>query len=199
MDSNSYGSGDAERWVRRDLPRMAQVAGAAQSSVVRKSGGVRLLAGDARVAFVLVNEARYRALANLFGASREQANVATFVAGLLLAHEIHDRWRRIMDAPMAPSFPDEVLGTAVVRELLSSAAGPTVRDSPQLGNLLLAAVIATGGAPVVVRALRGLRKAGHGADAGFRQRYGYLVDFGQRRARHYEAQARKALAARQAS
>jgi hypothetical protein len=34
-------------------------------------------------------------------------------------------------------------------------------------------------------------------DAGFRGRYGYLVDVGHRRARHYEAQARKALAARQ--
>jgi hypothetical protein len=175
------------------------MADAAQSSVVRQSGGARLLAGDARVAFVLVNEARYRAMANLFGATREEANVATFVAGLVLAQAIHHQWRRLMDAPMAPSLPDEVIGTAVVRELLSRAAGPGVSDSPQLSNLLLAAVVATGGAPVVIRAMRGLRKAGHGADAGFRKRYGYLVDIGQRRARHYEARARQALAARQSS
>jgi hypothetical protein len=178
---------------------MAPPDSSAAQGAVRKSGGARLLAGDARVAFVLVNEARYRAMANVFGATREQANLATFIAGLVLVHQVHERWRRLMDAPMAPSFPDEVIGTAVVRELLSRAAGPGVSDSPQLSNLLLAAVVATGGAPVVVRALRGLRKAGHGADAGFRKRYGYLVDVGQRRARHYESRAREALAARQSS
>lgn len=175
------------------------MATADQSSVVRKSGGARLLAGDARVAFVLVNEARYRAMANVFGATRDQANLATFIAGLVLAHEIHEWWRRLMSGPEFPTVPDDVLGVAVVRELLSRAAGPGVSDSPELSNLLLAAFVAAGGAPVVIRAMKGLRKAGHGADAGFRKRYGYLVDIGQRRARHYETRAREALAARQSS
>jgi hypothetical protein len=176
----------------------AQVPAGAQGPVVRESGGAKLLAGDARVAFVLINEARYRAMANLFGASREQANIATFIAATILAREIHERFRRLMDIP-GPMLPDELIGAAVIRYLLGSAAGPDVRDSPQLTNLLLAAVAVTGGAPLIIRSLRGLRKAGHGVDAGFRQRYGYLVDIGHRRARHYQTQARKALAARQAS
>jgi hypothetical protein len=176
----------------------AEAAGPDQRSIVREAGGGRALARDARVMFAFINEARYRALASVFGASREQANMATFVAALVLAHEIHERSRRIA-APLAPTLPDEMLGTAVVRELLGITAGPAVRDSPQLSNLLLAAIVATAGAPLVVKTLRGMRKAGHGLDSGFRQRYGYLVDVGHRRARHYEAQARKALTARQQS
>ena len=176
----------------------AEAAGQAQPSVVRSSGGGRALARDARVTLAFVNEARYRALASAFGASREQANVATFVAVLLLGHELREAWRRIA-GPLTPDVDDGLLGTILLRELVSNIAGPTIRDTPPLPTLLLAAIILRWRFPVAVRAAKGIRGAAHRLDADFRHRYGYLVDVGQRRARHYEGQARKALAARQAN
>lgn len=176
----------------------AEVLGPAPDSLVRESGGALRLAGDTRIALALINEARYRAIVRVFGCSREQANVASFVAAALIAAQVHERWRRLADATVGPALPDELLGAAVLRNLLSGAAGPAVRDSPQLSNLLLAVVILTGGGPLVARSLRGIRHASHRLDTGFRHRYGYLVDIGHRRARHYRARAGKALAARQA-
>lgn len=175
---------------------MAADAASPQRSVVREAGGGRQLAIDARVGLALINEGRYRALASVFGASREQANVATFVAALLVGHQLHRAWRRIA-GPLTPDADDALLGTVLVRELVTTAAGPRIRDTPQLPNLLLAAVVLRWRFPVAVRAAKAIREGAHKADAGFRQRYGYVVDVGHRRARHYQAQARKALEARE--
>jgi hypothetical protein len=172
----------------------AEPASAAQRAIVRESGGTRALAQDTRVVFALANEARYRLLASVLGATREQANVATFVVALLIGHHLHEAWRRITGPLVDPV--NDLLGAAVLREGLGSAAGPTIRDDPQLATLLLAAVILRWRFPVAVKAMRGMREAAHRLDADFRHRYGYLVDVGHRRARHYEAQARKALEAR---
>src|SRR5271166_3281281 len=114
-------------------------AQASPSQYVRESGGGGMLVADARIAFMLINETRCRAIQGVFGCSREQANVATFAAALLLGHEMHARWRQVMEDPAVPEVPEHMIGTAVLRELLSDVAGPGVRDSPQLSSLLLAA------------------------------------------------------------
>jgi hypothetical protein len=175
----------------------AEAASAAQRAIVRESGGARALVDDTRVVFALANEARYRLLASVLGASREQANVATFVVALLIGHHLHEAWRRITRISGAVVDPvNDVLGVAVVREGLSSAAGPAIRDNPQLATLLLAVVVLRWRFPVAVKAMRGIRVGARRLDAGFRHRYGYLVDVGHMRARHYEARARKAMEAR---
>lgn len=175
----------------------AEAASAAQRAIVRESGGAVALVRDTRVVFALANEARYRLLASVLGATREQANVASFVVALLIGHHLHEGWRRItrITAPLVDPVND-MLGAAVVREGLGRAAGPAIRDNPQLATLLLAAVILRWRFPVAVKTMRGIRGGARRLDADFRHRYGYLVDVGHMRARHYEAKARKALDAR---
>lgn len=164
------------------------------SPIVRASGGGAQLARDTRLAFMLLNEARYRGMASLFGCSRDQANLATLVAALALAEATRVRIRRWMTGPPLPSAGDALIWTGSVRAGLSAAAGTSVQESPQLGTLLLLAVIAGGAAPAVIRSLNGLRGFGHELNRHFRHRYGYLVDPGHRRREHYEAHARKASA-----
>ena len=42
-------------------------------------GAGRLLLADSRLTFAVLNDARYRTLNGVFGVSREQANLLTFV------------------------------------------------------------------------------------------------------------------------
>ena len=79
------------------------------------------------------------------------------------------------------------------------SGGSSVREfggGQVLAGDLRIAFLLSGGAPVLVKSLRGLRRAGHNLDTGFRHRYGYLIDVGHRRARHYQQRAQEALAAR---
>lgn len=164
-------------------------------SSVRESGGGQVLAGDLRIAFLLINEGRHQLLKSVFGCTREQANLVTLVGAGIVAHSVNRRWHRLMSGPMPP-LGDDMFAVVGIRELLTAAAGPGVRDTPGEPNLLLLAILASGGAPLVIKSLRGIRNASHKADAGFRHRYGYLVDVGHRRARHYQQRAQEALAAR---
>ena len=80
-------------------------------------GGARLLASDARVAFLLINHARLRTVARLFGVGPDQANLVTAIALLTLAETVRRKVRALMEGPMVPAFEDGLLGGAVVREL----------------------------------------------------------------------------------
>src|ERR1700727_2320917 len=64
------------------------------SGPVEESGG-RLLASDIGVIYLLLNEARYRTLARLFGVSREQAHLATLVFVAALAEAARARAERL--------------------------------------------------------------------------------------------------------
>lgn len=178
---------------------VAQVAAAVQQqsggSSVRESGGGQVLAGDLRIAFLVINEGRHKLLHSVFGCTRQEANLVTLIGAGMVAHSVNRRLRRLISGPMPPPG-DNMLAVVGVRELLTATAGPGVRDTPGQPDLLLLAILASGGAPVLVKSLRGLRRAGHNLDSGFRHRYGYLVDVGHRRARHYQKRAQEALAAR---
>lgn len=179
---------------------LARVAGPSTPTPphLRSSGGAGVLAGDLEIGFVLINEARYRAMARLFGATREQTNLVTALAMLALAEAMRAKWQRLMSGPATPSIADDMLGAAIFRELLASAAGPTVRDTPQLGTLLTLAFVGRAMGPIVVRSIRGMRDRSQRFNTGFRHRYGYLVDVGHRRQRHYEELERRRSAAPEA-
>lgn len=179
---------------------MAAAQVGSSGPAIPHSGGGQQLATDAELAFVLINEARYRALNRVFGCTREQSNVITWVLLLTLAQDLSHGWQIIKSGPPIPPAVDELFGVVCVREALSSAAGPEVRDTPQLGNLLLAAVVLGSATPVLIRSVRAARAASHRVrngmrqmNTGFRHRYGYLVDVGHRRARHFEARTRATL------
>lgn len=163
---------------------------------LRSSGGGQALAGDMEIAFVMINEARYRTMARLFGCTRDQTNLITFVAALAVAEAARGQWKRLTSGPAMPSMSDDVLGVAMVRELLAGVAGPAVRDTPQLGTLLTLAFLGRAFGPLVVRSIRQAKAGSQRLNSGFRHRYGYLVDVGHRRQRHYQELERRRAAAR---
>jgi hypothetical protein len=165
--------------------------------LVRTSGGARVLAADLRFVFIVLNQARYRLLAQLFGTSKDQADLLTLVAALLLVEVMRKRWQRLMSGPIVPSSGDAMLGLASVRELLYRVAGPSLRDTPQLGTLLTVAFLGRAIGPTMVRSIRVIRGGSQRVNSSFRRRYGYLVDVGQQRREHFEELARRRREARQ--
>jgi hypothetical protein len=74
---------------------MVQTAAGGQQRVAinrdQDDGGAKLLFTDARVAFLLLDEARYRALARLFGVPRDKSFLVTTIALGTLAQALHDK------------------------------------------------------------------------------------------------------------
>ena len=156
---------------------------AKRSKISEDFSGARLFVSDTRIAFLLLNEARYRAMARLFGLPRDQANLATVILALVLAETVHERTQRMLSAPAPPAGADVLLGAASLRELLRSLAGPNSRDTPLLGTLLMLAVLGGPARRAAIRSAQGIRASSNRTYAGFRHRYGYLVDPGHLRQR----------------
>lgn len=179
--------------TRRDLNRPPELRQAAErvaeTQRVRESapdqtegaGGIRLLLSDVRVAGLVLNEARYRALEQLLGVSRDQANAATFVMVLMLAESLHEKGTRLR--PALPSLGDTALGLSTVREGIYGLAGPSTRDTPLVGTLVSLALVAAIARPGVRAAVHGVRSSSDRMRVAFRHRYGHLVHHARRRTR----------------
>ena len=155
-------------------------------------GGASLLLSDARLALMFANEARYRTLARVFGIPRDQANVATLIAGLLALEGAHSASKAMLRPGPTPTAADGMLGGAALREMLCSVAGPGARDTPLLASLLTIAVLGGAARRVAVKSSRTIRSSTQRADLQFHNRYGYLIDPGhwrQRRADRRKAEA----------
>jgi hypothetical protein len=148
---------------------------------------------------MFANEVRYRTLARLFGCPRDQANLLTLVAMLAVAEAMRERWQRLATGPMMPSARDAMLGVASFREGLLGVAGPSLRDKPQLGTLLMIAFLGRAAGPTVIRWIRVMRTGSQRLNDEFRGRYGYVVDVGRRRQRHYEELVRRRVRERQSA
>ena len=142
--------------------------------------GARLLVSDIRVAFLLLNEARYRALSRVLGIPREQANLATFI-GALVALEASQR--AIKTPPPGPTRADALLGVSVAREALRGVVGTPARDAPLIGTLLMIAIVGKPVREAVARGVHGVRGSMQKTNVGFRRRYGYVFDPGHLRER----------------
>jgi hypothetical protein len=144
-------------------------------------GAGRLFVSDARLAFGALNYARYETLRRVFGVSREEANLLTFVlavggtdAGLRGA-------RRAVRVTRKLSRADSAIGGFVLRGAVLGITGQGSRDvAPLFGTLLAAAMLAGLFLPGLRRAAVSLRATEH------RVRL--------ERERHYSA-ARRALGA----
>jgi hypothetical protein len=136
--------------------------------------GANLLLADLRTMFILANEARYRTFERVLGLPRSQANIATFVATVMLAEAAHARLQRLLSAT-APSPGDLALGTATVRYLMLGSAEGSAPPVPMFGAL---AAIAAGGTvviPAAVKSVRGVRAAAREVGSFFSRRYGHRV------------------------
>jgi hypothetical protein len=151
------------------------------------SGG-RLLATDLRIATLMLNDGRYRAFQRLFAIERNDVNLVSLIALLVMAERTQATTRRLR-GHRGPTVAENFMGFGIVREALARVAGPASRDTPLLSTLLAIAVV--GGA--ARSGLHGIRGSGHRADVAFHHRYGYLIDPGHWRARR--AQRRDAQAA----
>jgi hypothetical protein len=139
-------------------------------------GGARLLVSDVRVAFLLVDEARYQAVKRLFGVPRDQSWIVTLIALALLAQAAHEKLDQMLRGPGGPTGADAALGAAALREFLIWIPGPSSRDDPLVGTLMLIAVAGALVRPGLSRAAHGVRgAASHRARQSFNHRYGPLL------------------------
>jgi hypothetical protein len=157
---------------------------------LRASGvsGGRLLATDLRIATLMLNDARYRLAQRVFAIERNQVNMVSLIALLVMAERAQATTSKLR-ARRGPTLAENFMGFGIVREAVCGVAGPGARDTPLLGTLLAIAVIGA----TARSGLHGIRGSGHSADVAFHHRYGYLIDPGHWRRRR--AQRRDARAA----
>src|SRR5947209_10038867 len=103
--------------------------------------GARVLRTDLRVASLLANDARRRAITRLFAVPADQQNLLTAVAILALAQSASEHLGRVFAAPPLPGAHTSLLGTASVKELLLGIAGAPARETPNAGMLLAIAIV----------------------------------------------------------
>jgi hypothetical protein len=101
----------------------------------------RLFAGDAAIAFRLLNEARHRIMSRVFGMPREHSNlmtlfvIAAFVRALQRAAATPGtQVRKARSSPTAVG--DTMIGAAVAKETVNSIAGHPARDAPFAAALI---------------------------------------------------------------
>jgi hypothetical protein len=128
------------------------------SAAGREAGAALLLLEDLRVATLLLNAARYRALERWLGLNRTQANLLTLVALATVADAAQRQTARLV-APGAPGAADFALGAAAAESALLSLAGRAASGAAP-GSLLLtiAVLYKLLGAPSR-RALRGVTRS----------------------------------------
>src|SRR4051794_26242637 len=129
-------------------------------------GAGRLFLIDSRIAFAVLNQARYFALNRMFGTSREQANVLTAVLAVTAAGAAYESGQRMLRAPLRVSGADMAMGGFALREAALGVVGPGYRNVPGLGALVAFALVGSLGVPRLRRAGGGVRAGGGGVRAG---------------------------------
>lgn len=150
---------------------------------VSEVSGLRLATSDMRVAFMLMNEARYRALERL-GVSREDANVATVITAVILADAAQRRAQWLSGASVRPTRADAIVGAAAAKEIVHEVAGTSLRDTPYFTALVAIALAGSFSGPILRRSLAGLKDVSHrsvGALHRLHRQYGHLIAPGARR------------------
>ena len=136
---------------------------------------------DARMASLLVNDARRRAVVRFFGVPPEQANLVTAVALLVIADAAHDRVRGMVTGSRGPTLGESALAGASIRSVLGALTGPVINEIPGLGALITLALVGHAIRPAAARSLHAMRTGSHRLSIDFHHRYGYLIDPHQRR------------------
>jgi hypothetical protein len=117
-----------------------QRGGRGPSAAGREAGAVLLLLEDVRVATLLLNAARYRALERWLGLNKTQANLLTVVA-LATAADAAQRQTARMVAPGAPGASDYALSVAVAESALRGLSGQTAFGAAPGSVLLTVAIV----------------------------------------------------------
>ncbi|MGZ4288903.1 MAG: hypothetical protein ACXVXL_31530 [Solirubrobacteraceae bacterium] len=152
----------------------ARAAGRREQGIAPEGvGSARLLVSDVRTAFLLLDEARYRAVKRLFGVSRDDSWAVTLIGLAVLAQAAHDKSDQMLRGPGGPTRADVALGAAALRELLAGIPGPSSRDTPPVATLVTIAVVGALVRPGLSRTVHGIRTSAHHARQSFNHRYGH--------------------------
>jgi hypothetical protein len=122
-------------------------------------GALELILADSRLAFVVLNELRYRTLGRVFGVSREQANTLTFVLALVGFSGAAEVAGRVVRAPLKLSGKDVVIGGFLGREAAVGVAGPSAAEVSPFATLMTVAVLGGLALPTLRRTVRRVRAA----------------------------------------
>lgn len=120
-------------------------------------GTPQLFLTDSRMVFTVLNHLRYQALNRVFGTSREQANVLTFVLLLGAADSAYETARRV--GGMRVRMSDAGFGAIGLREAALGVAGPGARAIPGFGALVAFALLGGLAAPALRRTAHRMRAA----------------------------------------
>lgn len=153
-------------------------------------GGARLLVSDARVALLLLDEARYRVVNRLFGVDRDQSWPVTLIALAVLASAAHEKSDQMLKGPGGPTRTDMAFGVVGLRELLARISGPPSQDTPLLSTLVTIAVVGAVARPILSRAAHRIRTSSHHARQSFNHRYGHLLPVPAAGHQRHEAKTR---------
>ena len=139
-----------------------------------ETGGTKMLLVDLRGGMLLLNEARCRTVERMFGVRRDQVNLTTVIALLLVAEQLHRRAERLKP-PRRASLADFAIGGGAIRESIYGVAGPASRDTPLAGTLIVIAVLGGLVRPPVVRSFHGMKASSRRMHTMFLGRYGHLI------------------------
>jgi hypothetical protein len=106
-------------------------------------GTAQLFFADSRLAFALLNSARYPIVKRLLGVSREQANIVSVFLALLAADAAYETARWVVRAPLRVSGADVVLAGGAVREAAFGVTGARSRDVSLFGTTVVGAYVAS--------------------------------------------------------
>jgi hypothetical protein len=136
-----------------------------------QAGGARLLLTDAKVASLLLRDARDRTTARVFGTTSDQSLLITALALGSAAAAVHEKWTAILGARPDPAA-DGLIGAGVISAALHGIAGTPSKDRRFLASLITFAVLSSSFGPTVARSVRGLSAEGHRIGSAMRGRYG---------------------------
>jgi hypothetical protein len=131
-------------------------------------GGARLLFGDGILAFLLLNEARHRIVAWVFGVAKENSNLVTILAIGAVAEVLSDKAPPIR-RPTPPSIADTAIGAGALNEIAHRIAGDSSRDTPFFGALVAFALLGRSFRPMLRESFRSVRGLFRGVIAGSRR------------------------------
>ena len=120
-------------------------------------GFARLFFGDAAIVVLLLNDARHRIVARVFGTSREDSNAVTVIAVGSAAVAISGGAARLRSIRRYPSGADSAIGVVVLREAALGIAGAPARAVPAAGALLAVALVGRSSLPLLRDAVRTTR------------------------------------------
>ncbi len=138
-----------------------------------------MLLVDLRSGLLLLNEARCRTIEGMFGVSRDQVNLTTLVALLVVAEEIHRRSQKLKP-PRRATVSDFAIGAGALRESIYGVAGPASSDRPLAGTLIALAILGGLLRQPVLKSAHGMRSSSRRFHQMFLGRYGHLIAHGRR-------------------